>query len=183
MSPKLQSLYCDFWELLDSFLYLLYVVKVHCQRINGRHCLPELGRRLPDHPPAWVRTNALEGFLCNFDPYVVLANSSHMKFIIVCFCIAPCTFARRWACLTLSRTRSWSSHEASGSRYAGTHCEYPLRRSRVAPSPHTSLNVCFKIGVDGPSRGYILEIYQSHFQLPQLGPIGGYQRILEPHHH
>jgi homogentisate 1,2-dioxygenase len=25
---------------------------------------------------------------------------------------------------------------------------------------------------DGPSRGYILELYQGHFQLPELGPIG-----------
>lgn len=56
VSRKWQSHYCEYWELLDSFSYLLYVVKVHCQRINGRHCLPELGRRLPDHPPAGVRT-------------------------------------------------------------------------------------------------------------------------------
>lgn len=25
---------------------------------------------------------------------------------------------------------------------------------------------------DGPVRGYILELYQGHFQLPELGPIG-----------
>ncbi|KAK9505019.1 hypothetical protein O3M35_009170 [Rhynocoris fuscipes] len=30
----------------------------------------------------------------------------------------------------------------------------------------------FSVSVDGPSRGYVLEIYGSHFQLPQLGPIG-----------
>ncbi|CAI4222209.1 unnamed protein product [Auanema sp. JU1783] len=30
----------------------------------------------------------------------------------------------------------------------------------------------FSIGVKGPSRGYVLEVYGTHFQLPDLGPIG-----------
>ena len=30
----------------------------------------------------------------------------------------------------------------------------------------------FKIDVEGPSRGYICEIFNGHFQLPDLGPIG-----------
>lgn len=30
----------------------------------------------------------------------------------------------------------------------------------------------FKIEVDEPSRGYVLEIFNGHFQLPDLGPIG-----------
>jgi homogentisate 1,2-dioxygenase len=30
----------------------------------------------------------------------------------------------------------------------------------------------FRVGVDGPSRGYVLEIFGGHFQLPDLGPIG-----------
>jgi homogentisate 1,2-dioxygenase len=30
----------------------------------------------------------------------------------------------------------------------------------------------FAVSVDGPSRGYILEVYDGHFQLPDLGPIG-----------
>jgi len=30
----------------------------------------------------------------------------------------------------------------------------------------------FSVGVDGPSRGYILEIYNGHFKIPDLGPIG-----------
>lgn len=30
----------------------------------------------------------------------------------------------------------------------------------------------FSIDVDGPTRGYILEVYDAHFQLPSLGPIG-----------
>lgn len=28
------------------------------------------------------------------------------------------------------------------------------------------------MAVRGPSRGYILEVYGTHFQLPDLGPIG-----------
>ncbi|XP_043274488.1 homogentisate 1,2-dioxygenase isoform X2 [Venturia canescens] len=30
----------------------------------------------------------------------------------------------------------------------------------------------FSVGVSGPSRGYVLEVYDNHFQLPALGPIG-----------
>lgn len=30
----------------------------------------------------------------------------------------------------------------------------------------------FSIDVDGPTRGYILEVYDNHFVLPHLGPIG-----------
>ena len=30
----------------------------------------------------------------------------------------------------------------------------------------------FKVEVDGASRGYILEVWGSHFTLPNLGPIG-----------
>ncbi len=30
----------------------------------------------------------------------------------------------------------------------------------------------FRVEVEGPSRGYILEVFQGHFQLPDLGPIG-----------
>ena len=30
----------------------------------------------------------------------------------------------------------------------------------------------FAVAVDGPSRGYVLEVYDSHFVLPNLGPIG-----------
>ncbi|CAJ0568255.1 unnamed protein product, partial [Mesorhabditis spiculigera] len=32
--------------------------------------------------------------------------------------------------------------------------------------------VRFSVAVRGPSRGYILEVYGTHFQLPDLGPIG-----------
>jgi len=30
----------------------------------------------------------------------------------------------------------------------------------------------FNVAVDGPSRGYILEVFDGHFELPYLGPIG-----------
>ncbi len=30
----------------------------------------------------------------------------------------------------------------------------------------------FSVNVHGPSRGYILEVYDNHFNLPDLGPIG-----------
>ena len=30
----------------------------------------------------------------------------------------------------------------------------------------------FAVRVKGPSRGYILEVFDGHFQLPNLGPIG-----------
>jgi homogentisate 1,2-dioxygenase len=30
----------------------------------------------------------------------------------------------------------------------------------------------FSVGVAGPSRGYVLEVFSGHFQLPDLGPIG-----------
>lgn len=30
----------------------------------------------------------------------------------------------------------------------------------------------FSINVEGPSRGYVLEVFDGHFKLPDLGPIG-----------
>lgn len=30
----------------------------------------------------------------------------------------------------------------------------------------------FTVGVEGPTRGYILEVFDNHFKLPDLGPIG-----------
>ena len=32
----------------------------------------------------------------------------------------------------------------------------------------------FTVNVSGPTRGYILEVFNGHFQLPNLGPIGTY---------
>lgn len=34
----------------------------------------------------------------------------------------------------------------------------------------------FSVDVFGASRGYILEVYGAHFELPDLGPIGALQR-------
>lgn len=34
----------------------------------------------------------------------------------------------------------------------------------------------FAVGVDGASRGYVCEIFQAHFVLPDLGPIGAHTR-------
>ena len=46
-------------------------------------------------------------------------------------------------------------------------------------SPSLSLWLCpvqqgqrFAVSVEGPSRGYVLEVFDGHFQLPNLGPIG-----------
>ena len=30
----------------------------------------------------------------------------------------------------------------------------------------------FSVYVDGPTRGYVCEVYNGHFELPNLGPIG-----------
>jgi homogentisate 1,2-dioxygenase len=37
----------------------------------------------------------------------------------------------------------------------------------------------FSIGVDGPTRGYVLEVFGVHFQLPNLGPIGNLYNYLQ----
>jgi len=44
-----------------------------------------------------------------------------------------------------------------------------VKPDEICVIPH---GVRFSIDVDGPSRGYILEVYGVHFQLPDLGPIG-----------
>lgn len=44
----------------------------------------------------------------------------------------------------------------------------------VAPNEICVLpqGVRYAVNVHGPSRGYILEVYDNHFKLPDLGPIG-----------
>jgi len=37
---------------------------------------------------------------------------------------------------------------------------------------HPQQGIRFSISVNGPTRGYILEVFDAHFQLPSLGPIG-----------
>lgn len=36
----------------------------------------------------------------------------------------------------------------------------------------------FSVQVSGPSRGYILEVFNTHFQLPNLGPIGDESEVI-----
>lgn len=48
-------------------------------------------------------------------------------------------------------------------------------RLLVAPGEIVILPQGFRFAVDlpdGPSRGYVAEIFGTHFQLPDLGPIG-----------
>ncbi|XP_063895343.1 homogentisate 1,2-dioxygenase [Helicoverpa armigera] len=47
-------------------------------------------------------------------------------------------------------------------------------RMTVAPNEIAviQLGMRFAVAVDGPSRGYILEVFDGHFKLPDLGPIG-----------
>ena len=41
-----------------------------------------------------------------------------------------------------------------------------------------SYRIRFKIDlVDGDSRGYILEVFDRHFELPDLGPIGIFRKV------
>ena len=37
---------------------------------------------------------------------------------------------------------------------------------------HLQQGMRFSVDVVGPTRGYILEVFDGHFQLPYLGPIG-----------
>ena len=36
----------------------------------------------------------------------------------------------------------------------------------------TQQGIRFTVNVFGPTRGYVLEVFNGHFQLPNLGPIG-----------
>ncbi|XP_037094604.1 homogentisate 1,2-dioxygenase-like [Pollicipes pollicipes] len=49
-----------------------------------------------------------------------------------------------------------------------------MGRLRVRPNEICVVpqGVRFHVAVSGPSRGYVLEVYDGHFQLPYLGPIG-----------
>jgi len=41
--------------------------------------------------------------------------------------------------------------------------------------------VKFSVAVDAPARGYVLEVFGTHLQLPDLGPIGA-NGLANPHH-
>ena len=54
------------------------------------------------------------------------------------------------------------------------HIQTEMGRLEVAPREIVVIQrgIKFRVDVDGPSRGYICEIFDGHFQLPDLGPIG-----------
>lgn len=56
-------------------------------------------------------------------------------------------------------------------------------RMTVAPGEICVLGagMRFSVGVDTPSRGYVLEVYDNHFELPNLGPIGA-NGLANPRH-
>lgn len=54
-------------------------------------------------------------------------------------------------------------------------------RLKVSPGEIVILPQGFRFSVnlpDGPSRGYVAEIFGTHFQLPDLGPIGIFSLLL-----
>jgi homogentisate 1,2-dioxygenase len=57
-----------------------------------------------------------------------------------------------------------------GSLDIQTECGHLLVRSGEICVVPRGIN--FSVGVDGPSRGYMLEVYNQHFVIPDLGPIG-----------
>lgn len=57
-------------------------------------------------------------------------------------------------------------------------------RLQVSPGEIAVLPQGFRFSVtvpDGPTRGYVAEVFGSHFQLPDLGPIGT-QSLIWPWH-
>lgn len=54
------------------------------------------------------------------------------------------------------------------------HIQTEMGYLHVAPKEIVVIprGVRFRVAVDGESRGYVLEIFSGHFQLPDLGPIG-----------
>lgn len=55
-----------------------------------------------------------------------------------------------------------------------THLQTEMGKLEVRPCEICVIprGIRFHISVEGPSRGYVLEIFGGHFQLPDLGPIG-----------
>jgi len=54
-------------------------------------------------------------------------------------------------------------------------------RLKVSPGEIAILPQGFRFSVnlpDGPSRGYVAEIFGTHFELPDLGPIGIFRLLL-----
>lgn len=50
-----------------------------------------------------------------------------------------------------------------------------MGRLQVSPGELVVLQLGIRFTIelpDGPSRGYVVEVFDGHFQLPDLGPIG-----------
>lgn len=50
-----------------------------------------------------------------------------------------------------------------------------MGRLQVSPGELVVLQLGIRFAIelpDGPSRGYVVEVFDGHFQLPDLGPIG-----------
>lgn len=63
------------------------------------------------------------------------------------------------------------------SEFAGLFITTECGRLKVSPGDIAIIPQGFRFNVDlpdGPSRGYVAEIFGTHFQLPDLGPIGIY---------
>lgn len=59
--------------------------------------------------------------------------------------------------------------------WAGLWITTECGRLQVSPGEIAVLPQGFRFAVnlpDGPSRGYVAEVFGTHFQLPDLGPIG-----------
>lgn len=59
--------------------------------------------------------------------------------------------------------------------FAGLWLKTEFGRMQVSPGEIAVVQqgIRFAVGVpDGPSRGYVCEVFGGHFQLPELGPIG-----------
>jgi homogentisate 1,2-dioxygenase len=62
-----------------------------------------------------------------------------------------------------------------GWKKTGLWIKTEMGRLQVRPGEIVVLQLGIRFAVelpDGPSRGYVLEVFDGHFQLPDLGPIG-----------
>ena len=73
------------------------------------------------------------------------------------------------------RNSSYSGFTAVFCGYIGLWITTECGRLQVSPGEIVVVPQGFRFVVDlpdGPSRGYIAEVFGTHFQLPDLGPIG-----------
>lgn len=68
-------------------------------------------------------------------------------------------------------------YELPFSEFAGLFITTECGKLKVSPGDIAIIPQGFRFNVDlpdGPSRGYVAEIFGTHFQLPDLGSIGTY---------